>query len=285
MIKVSIIGSGQIGFDLLYKLIKLNFVRIVALVGRRPCSKPIPENIFYSPNSLNYFKDNPRCCDVVFDCTDAYCATENAKIFSEQNIIVIDMTPSKIGKLYIPYISSAVGDNFNMVTCGGQVSLPLINYINEKSLEAIEYVEVISQISAESAGMATRINIDKYIETTESAIRELIGIKNCKVILNVNPSKYTIMETTIYVKTPICDLNNFPDFIHLIKTYIPNYEIKSPPIWLNENLLMIHVKVVGSGDYISKYAGNLDVINCAAIQLLTTITNNSHNVYNKILDI
>jgi len=283
MLKVAIIGSGQIGIDLLYKIKRLDFVKLVALVGRRV--RAAHEGIFYSPDSINYFRTNKNCCDVVFDCTDAYSAIENEKVFREQGITVIDMTPSKIGKLYVPYISSALGTNFNMVTCGGQVSLPFINYINTKSKQNIEYIEVVSQISAESAGMATRINIDKYIETTEGAIRELFNIENCKVILTINPSEFTVMETTIYIKTPRCELTDFGDFVKIVRTYISNYEIKSVPTWLNETLLMVHIKILGTGDYISKYAGNLDVINCAAIQLLKTITNNTHNMYNKILDI
>jgi acetaldehyde dehydrogenase (acetylating) len=285
MINISIIGSGQIGFDLLYKLIKLEFVKIVALVGRRPCQRQLPNGIFYSQDSLNFFKNNKKCCDVVFDCTDAYSAVENEKVFREQGIIIIDMTPSNIGKMYIPYVSSHIGSNFNMVTCGGQVSLPLLNYIKQNCESEIKYIEVISQISAESAGMATRINIDKYIETTESAIKNLIGISNCKVILNVNPSEYTVMETTIYIKTDKCEIKDLSEFIKVIKTYIPNYEIHSPPVWFASDLLMVHVKIIGSGDYISKYSGNLDVINCAAIQLLKIITNNTNNMYNNILDI
>ena len=120
MLKVCILGTGQIGFDLLQKIMKLKFVEIVAFVGRRECTKTLPDKIFYSDKSIEYFISNPKICDVVFDCTDAYSASINSKVFLEQGIIVIDLTPSNIGEFYIPNINASVGLNVNMVTCGGQ---------------------------------------------------------------------------------------------------------------------------------------------------------------------
>jgi acetaldehyde dehydrogenase len=191
--KISIIGTGQIGTDLLYKMLKIDYIKVVAFVGRRKLElKKIPDSVFYSEDSIDFFISNPKCCDVVFDCTDAYSATLNYKVFHEQNIKVIDLTPSKIGKPYIPYITAINSPNINMVTCGGQTSIPLLKYFNEKL--NIEYVEIITQISSDSAGIATRINIDKYIETTESAIIELVGIQKCKVILNINPSIHRVLD-------------------------------------------------------------------------------------------
>ncbi len=148
MIKIAIIGTGQIGFDLLHKILKLDFVEVVAFVGRRECSKKIPNNIKYSDKSINYFISNPNCCDVVFDCTDAYSAIINSKIFSEQGIKVIDLTPSNVGSFYIPNIKylHLESSNINMVTCGGQASIPLLNYINNK-LKNITYAEVVTQIN------------------------------------------------------------------------------------------------------------------------------------------
>ena len=138
-----------------------------------------------------------------------------------------------------------------MVTCGGQASIPLLNYIKNKLNNDILYAEIVTQINSESAGMATRINIDKYIETTENAIYQLIKIPKCKVILNVNPNINTTMQTTIFIKTK-------------------NDTIK-PPLFLNNKLLMFHITITSSGHYLSKYAGNLDIINCAAVHALKHI--------------
>jgi len=274
--KISIIGTGQIGYDLLCKIIKLDFVEIVAFVGRRKCSKILPNGINYSDKSIEYFLLNPKCCDVVFDCTDAYSAVVNWKIFEEQGIKVIDLTPSNIGNFYIPNISSPPDLNINMVTCGGQVSIPLIKYISTK-LNNITYAEIVTQINSESAGMATRINIDKYIETTENAIYQFINLLKCKVILNINPNIYSTMQTTIFIKTPnYNDFEDFEEFVKTIQEYIKDYHV-SKPIWLSPNVLMIHVNIKGSGDYISKYSGNLDIINCAAVHALKNIYSNNNN--------
>lgn len=268
MIKVSIIGTGQIGFDLLYKLLKIDYVEFIAFVGKRACTKQLPNNVVYSDKSIEYFIMNPNCCDVVFDCTDAYSAVTNYNIFLKQNITVIDLTPSNIGEFYIPNMNITIGKNINMITCGGQVSIPLINYLY-KNCSEISYIEVVTQIASNSAGMATRINIDKYIETTENAICKFVNIPKCKVILNINPCNNKTMQTTIYVKTTEYNDTNFNEFIESMK-YIPNYII-SDPIWTSQNVLMLNVNIIGSEDYISKYFGNLDIINCSAIHALKTI--------------
>ena len=284
MIKVSIIGTGQIGFDLLHKLIKLDFVEVVAFVGRRDSTKKIPNNIYYSDKSIEYFIENPKCCEVVFDCTDAYSAVVNNKVFVEQGIKVIDLTPSDIGEQYIPNLSSVKSNNINMVTCGGQVCLPLLKYLQGKvTLNtncSITYIEVVTQVNTESAGMATRVNIDKYIETTETAIYKFINVLKCKVILNVNPNIYSNMKTTIYLKINSTenivqeqfDFSDLDNYILSINDYIPNYSVVEP-VWLTMDTLMIHVKVIGSSEIISNYHGNLDIINCASIHALKEIKN------------
>ena len=280
MIKICILGTGQIGYDLLHKIMKLEFVEIVAFVGRRQATKEIPSSIHYSDASIDYFISNPKCCDVVFDCTDAFSAKQNSVIFLEQGIKVIDLTPSRIGQFYVPFLSSLSHPNINMITCGGQVSIPFLRYINEK-FARFEYVEVVTQINSESAGMATRINIDKYIETTEEAIRQFVRAESCKVILNINPSANTTMQTTIYIKLPVLGngadaetketFDDFPHFLEKMQTYIKNYNAPQKPTWLSPNIIMGHVKIKGSGDYLSDYAGNLDIINCAAVNALKTI--------------
>ena len=275
-LKVSIIGTGQIGFDLLCKLIKLDYIKIIAFVGRnKKCTKILPSDIFYSNKSLEYFILNPKCCDIVFDCTDSYSANINSKIFLEQGIKVIDLTPSNIGDIYIPNICTPCSQNINMITCGGQVSIPILKYLHEKCKE-ITYAEIVSQISSESAGMATRINIDKYIETTEKSVCTLIPIKKCKVILNIKPSVEATMQTTIFLKTNNnnCNFDDIGEFLTTIKKYIPNYNITIPPTFKSKNILMVHIDIIGSGDYISKYFGNLDIINCVAIHAVKNIYKN-----------
>ena len=270
--RVCIIGTGQIGYDLLLKLLKYNEIQVIAFVGRRPSTKQLPNNVIYSDKSISYFIKNPNCCDMVFDCTDAFSAIENYKVFSEQKIRVIDLTPSKIGQYYVPYISLPSHTNLNMITCGAQSCIPILKYLSLYCTNIL-YTEVVSQIAANSAGMATRINIDNYIETTQDAIGKLTGLTNNKVILNLNPGKNISMKTTIFMKTDSIDLSGFNDAIEKIKTYIPNYSI-TIPVWKSPNILMTQISILGSSDTISEYHGNLDIINCVAVNACLAIARN-----------
>jgi acetaldehyde dehydrogenase len=278
--KVSIIGTGQIGKDLLYKLKKLSFIKVVAFVGKRKIKKEefsetfFLDDIIFSEKSIDFFISNPKCCDIVFDCTDAYSAVINSKIFKEQQINVIDLTPSNLGNIYIPNITLVNKEHLNMVTCGAQASLPVMCYL-KNIFENIEYFEVVTQISSESAGIATRNNVDKYIETTENAISKLTGV-NSKVILNLNPSNSSIMKTTIYVVTQnendFCNFDNFDNFVKSVQKYVPKYNVESP-VKISSKLYMVHINIIGTGDFISQNYGNLDIINCAAIYALKELCN------------
>ena len=269
--KVCIIGTGNIGTDLLLKILKIKDVELVAFVGRRASTKPLPPGVNYQDNGIDYFIENPKCCDLVFDCTDAFTSATNSSIFQHQGIRVIDMTPSKIGQICVPNINCCCLSNVknvNMITCGGQVSVPMLNYL--ASFGHISYAEVVTQISSQSAGMATRINVDKYIETTENAITSLVNIPKCKVILTVNPAKI-VMQTTIFVKTDATEFTGFEEFLAGVRTYIPNYNVAVPPVFVSPGIAMTSVKITSSGDYFSEYAGNLDVINCAAVEIMNKI--------------
>ena len=271
--RVCIIGTGQIGYDLLLKLMKHTEIQIIAFIGRRPTTKQIPINVMYSDKSISYFIENPNCCDLVFDCTDALSAIENYKVFSQQSIQVIDLTPSKIGDYYVPYISRPNNINLNLVTCGAQSCIPVLKYLSSHCTN-ITYAEVVTQIASLSAGMGTRINIDNYIETTQDAIGKLTGLTNNKVILNINPGKNISMKTTIFLKTDSIDLSGFNEAIDKIKTYIPNYIITTP-VWKSPNVLMTQINIIGTSATISEYHGNLDVINCAAVNACLDIAHNA----------
>lgn len=277
-IKIAILGTGNIGTDLLLKCIKNEQIEVVAFVGRRYDSETIKiaksKNIFVSSDGIKYFIDNPKCCDLVYDCTNAEDAKFHWSIFKEQNIKVIDLTPAKIGEMCVPGINDDLiftENNINMITCGGQASIPLLHLIS-KNCKGLEYIEIISQIAAKSAGMATRINIDDYINTTKNAITKFTGCLNNKVILNLNPAEPCVdMQTTMFIKTEEINWTNLTEKIFQkideLKKYIPHYELMLLPT-LNENgILVLSVKVKGCGDYLPPYAGNLDIINCAAIKI------------------
>ena len=168
------------------------------------------------------------------------------------------------------------------------MATPLLNYITSRTV--VNYAEVVTQISSESAGLATRINIDKYIETTEKAILNLTTVQKCKVILNVNPHPETFMQTTILMRAGHGDFSNFATFLEQMRTYVPKYEVVRAPTYV-DGILIVSVKVIGSGDYLSVHAGNLDIINCAAIEItkkiarLASETITRVNSYETVLDI
>ena len=276
-IKAAIIGTGNIGTDLLIKSTRSDIIEPVVFVGRRESSDGIQKakslGIKTSVEGIDFFLNNPNYCDLVFDCTDAYSAIENYKVFSSQKIKTIDLTPAKIGELCVPLINDDLiitNDNVNMITCGGQASIPLLHLVS-KHCDSLEYIEIVSQISSKSAGMATRINIDEYINTTEKAIVKFTKTKKCKVILNLNPAEPCVdMQTTMFLKFQNIDFEDLVEEIYKkikeLKTYIPHYELVLPPV-INDDTLVLSIKVKGSGDYLPEYSGNLDIINCAAIEV------------------
>ena len=278
-IKVGIIGTGNIGTDLLIKCNKSRIVEPVIFVGRRKESNGIDIanrlGINTSIDGIDFFKNNKNYCDVVFDCTDAFSAKVNNEVFKEQGIKVIDLTPAKLGEMCIPLINDELiitDNNINMITCGGQSSIPILHLIS-KYCEELEYIEVVSQISSKSAGLATRINIDEYIHTTEDAIKKFTRVKSCKVILNLNPAEPCVdMQTTMFLKHKEVNLRDLlgqlNNKIKEINTYVPNYELTSLPSINDNNILILSIKVKGSGDYLPPYAGNLDIINCAALKII-----------------
>jgi acetaldehyde dehydrogenase len=281
MIKAGIIGTGNIGTDLLLKILKTDFIQPVIFAGRRLDSDGIKiaqsKGIPVTDQGIQYFIDNPNYCDVVYDCTSAEDAKRHALIFAEQGIKVVDLTPAKVGPLCVPSINPEVmieAGNVNMITCGGQASMPMLNLIS-KYCDKLDYIEVVSQIASKSAGMATRINIDSYVHTTEMAIRKFTKCDNCKVILNLNPAEPCVdMQTTMFLKFQNINFEPLVEEIYKkikeLKQYIPYYELVLPPV-INDDVLVLSIKVKGTGDYLPEYAGNLDIINCAAIEVTKKI--------------
>jgi acetaldehyde dehydrogenase len=290
-IKAAILGTGNIGTDLLLKILKTNFIELVIFSGRRLDSNGMEiaklKNIPVTDLGIDFFIKNPMCCDLVYDCTNAIDAKKHSIIFKNQKIKVIDLTPAKIGPMCVPSINGDLiisEENINMITCGGQSSIPLLHIISKHS-NGLEYIEVVSQISSKSAGMSTRINIDDYIYTTQKAITQFTNCLNTKVILNLNPAEPCVdMQTTMFIKTKNINLNGLTEKItekiEELKKFIPNYELILPPKEEN-GILILGVKVKGVGDYLPSYAGNLDIINCAAIKVTEELLKNETYLTNR----
>lgn len=276
-LKVAILGTGNIGTDLLIKIMKSDYIECSVFVGRnllsKGMSKAINLGVRVSDQSIEFLKKNPDLFELVFDATTASEHIKHAKIFNELNKIAIDLTPAKVGILSVPSVNlseALQATNINTITCGGQASIPLA-YVLGKVHPNIEYIEVISAIASKSAGPGTRANLDEYIETTETGIKQFSKCKKTKVMLILNPAIPCIdMQTTIQatIKNPNMDLITFEitKMVANIQKYVPGYRLVVPPTYENGRLIMT-VKVKGLGDYLPSYAGNLDIINCAAISI------------------
>jgi acetaldehyde dehydrogenase len=274
-IKIAILGSGNIGTDLLVKTLRSPFLECSAFIGRnlssKGMSKALSLGVKVSDQGIDAILRDPECCDIVFDATSALSHQHHANVLRDLRKIVIDLTPARIGRFCIPAINlheSAAYDNINMVTCGGQASIPLA-YAISRAFPRVDYFEVVSTIASKSAGPATRLNIDEYVDTTERALMQFSNCSKVKAILNLNPAEPCIdMQTTIYAKVQDPDLaileKHISDMVAKIRTYVPSYRLVVPPTYENGRILM-SVKVKGLGDYLPSYAGNLDIINCAAI--------------------
>jgi len=284
--RVAIIGSGNIGTDLLIKIHRSKYLECVLFVGRNLSSpgmtKAINLGIKVSDESIDGIVKHSSEIDIVFDATSAKDAKYHWEVLDKLGKVVIDMTPAKLGALCIPAVNLdeiTNERNINMITCGGQASIP-IAYAIGKSQKNLQYIEVVSSIASRSAGPATRLNLDEYVYTTEQGIKLFSKVDKAKAILNLNPAEPCIdMQTTIFAKVDNPNMGalekEIKNIVARIQTYVPGYSLLVPPIYENGRIVVM-VKAQGLGDYLPKYAGNLDIINCAAI----AVAENFSKVYN-----
>ena len=274
-LKVAILGSGNIGTDLLVKTMRSPYLECSLFIGRQMGSAGMRKanelGVKISDQGIKAIQDDPGCCDIVFDATSALAHVKHWPILSALGKFVIDMTPSKIGDMCVPSINIEEGSkarNINMITCGGQASVPIV-YAIAAVHKDIDYVEVVSHIASRSAGPATRINMDEYIDTTEAAVMKFSGAKRAKVILTLNPADPCVfMQTSIMAQLPSQDLPaikaSIATMVAKVQEYVPGYQLLVGPL-IENGRVIVTVRVSGMGDYLPKYAGNLDIINCAAI--------------------
>lgn len=274
-IRAAIIGTGNIGSDLLIKINRSKFLECSLFTGQNPHSPNIKRakgiGITTSSKSIQAIIDNPQCCDIVFDATSASAHIYHAPILKKLGKFTIDLTPSKIGTMCVPLInlkSCLKAHDVNMISCGGQAVTPLAKVIMDTHPQT-QYIELVSSIASKSAGLATRDNIDEYTQTTSEGIRSLSKVPHAKAIIILNPAQPPIMmHNTLFAQI---DRPNLPllsqrikQVVSQIQTYVPGYQLVLGPV-LENGRITIMTKVIGLGDFLPIYAGNLDIINCAAI--------------------
>lgn len=272
-VKVAIIGPGNIGSDLMYKVMRSDVLQMDYMVGIVESEGIRRARDLGFRTTTNGIEDILREEEIkiVFDATGAKAHMVHAPLLKDAGKIAIDMTPAAVGPYVVPCVNLdklSDADNFNMVTCGGQATVPIAYAIDEAADSS--YTEIISCISSKSAGPGTRANIDEFTETTSKALEVVGGADKGKAIIILNPADPPLMMTnTVHsiVKNPDEDKihASVNHIVKKIQKYVPGYKLRTPPI-VDGNKVTVIVEVEGAGDFLPKYSGNLDIINAAAVE-------------------
>lgn len=276
-IKAAILGTGNIGTDLLYKLERSEVIEVVAMIGIDSQSEGLKRAAekgyaTYS-NGIEAIITNPNLAAIVFDATSAKAHVRHAKVLKELGILAIDLTPAARGPFFCPAVGTTENlldlHKVNMITCGGQATIPIVYAVNQ--VADVLYGEIVATISSLSAGPGTRENIDEFTITTRRGIEEVGGANTGKALIILNPADPPIlMRDTIY-----CEVKNMKEeairdsiytMVEKVKAYVPGYRLRQEPLF-DGNRVTIFIEVEGAGDYFPPYAGNLDIMTAAATRV------------------
>ncbi|MGD7051595.1 acetaldehyde dehydrogenase (acetylating) [Sutcliffiella horikoshii] len=277
-VKVAIIGSGNIGTDLMLKLHRSKSLELTAMIGIDPHSDGLRRAKAYGHtiimNGVDGFLEKLDLADILFDATSAKAHYRHAKALSKTGKHLIDLTPAAIGPFVVPTVNLLEHINkpvVNMVTCGGQATIPIIHAVSQVC--EVEYAEIVATIASKSAGPGTRMNIDEFTTTTARAMEEIGGAKKGKAIIILNPAEPPIlMRDTVY-----CQVQNLKGKeeqisdaiarrVREIQEYVPGYRLRTEPIFDGDKV-SIFIEVKGAGDYLPDYSGNLDIMTAAAVKV------------------
>lgn len=288
-IRAAILGSGNIGTDLMYKLKRSKTLCPVIMAGIVPESEGLArarhEGVAITTEGIDGLLKQADSFDIAFDATTARAHKVHAPLLRAANKIVIDLTPAAIGPYVVPTVNleEHVGaDNLNMVSCGGQATVPLVNAL--KQVAPVEYAEIVATIASKSAGPGTRQNIDEFTETTARGL-EIIGRANHgKAIIVLNPAEPPIlMRNTVHGLMEDADsdaiLKSLEAMVARIQQYVPGYRLRAKPLIQDhgdKKKVTLFIEVEGAGDFLPKYAGNLDIMTAAAVKVGEEIARHLH---------
>lgn len=281
-VKVAIVGSGNIGSDLMYKLLRQpGHMELVLLAGIDPDSEGLARarrlGLRTSVEGIQAMLADPEI-KIVFDATSARTHLRHARALDRVQKIAIDLTPAACGPYVVPPVN--LKDhldkmNVNMVTCGGQATVPLVYALNRAA--PLLYAEMVSTVASLSAGPGTRQNIDEFTETTARALEVIGGAKQGKAIIILNPADPPIMMRNTIYAIPEDEFDEtaavaaVEQMVAEVQTYVPGYHLKNPPVvetrttpWGRRPVLTMLLEVEGAGDYLPRHAGNLDIMTASA---------------------
>lgn len=273
-IKAGIIGPGNIGTDLMYKVLRSEYLEMGMMAGvvesegiKRAASMGVRTSVEGAAAIVR--EPDIR---IVFEATSAAAHLKNAPLLREAGKIAIDLTPAAVGPYCVPCVNLSElsrEPNINMVTCGGQATIPIVYAVSR--VAGAEYAEIVACISSKSAGPGTRANVDEFTETTAAAIESVGGADRGKAIIVLNPADPPLMMTnTVIVRVkdksaaPGSIIESVNGMTSEIQRYVPGYRLRVPPLIEGDKVTVI-IEVQGQGDFLPPYSGNLDIINSAAV--------------------
>jgi acetaldehyde dehydrogenase (acetylating) len=281
-IRAAILGSGNIGTDLMYKLKRSKLAPTVMagiIADSEGLARARQQGLTTTAAGIEGLLSHRVSFDIVFDATTARAHKTHAPLLKEAKKIAIDLTPAAVGPYIVPLVNldAHLGEpNVNLVSCGGQATVPLVSALNE--VAAVTYAEIVATIASKSAGPGTRQNIDEFTETTARGLEKIGGAARGKAIIVLNPAEPPIlMRNTIYGIMEAGDgekiERSIEAMLQRIKKYVAGYRLRAKPLiedLPNDNdkkKVTLFVEVEGAGDYLPKYAGNLDIMTSAAVKV------------------
>jgi acetaldehyde/propanal dehydrogenase len=277
-IKCALIGSGNIGTDLIFKIRRSEVLEPVWMAGIDPASEGLARaremGLKTTADGVDGLLPHVKAdgVEIAFDATSAYVHAENSRKLNELGVMMIDLTPAAIGPLCVPPVNllqhtKKLEMNVNMISCAGQATIPIVYAVSR--IQSVEYAEIVASLASKSVGPGTRANLDEFTYTTSNAICAVGGARQGKALAIVNPAEPPlIMRNTIYCLTDEApDAKRIGDsvreMIGEVQKYVPGYRLVNGPIFDGKRVA-VFLEVAGLGDYLPKYAGNLDIMTAAA---------------------
>ncbi|RHW39377.1 acetaldehyde dehydrogenase (acetylating) [Lysinibacillus yapensis] len=275
--KVGIIGSGNIGTDLMYKIERSEHLQMSVMVGIDPESdglkRAADRGYTAIANGIDGLMEQLDLVDIVFDATSAYAHKKHSDLLTAAGKKVIDLTPAAIGPFTVPPVNLTEHfdkNNLNMVTCGGQATIPMVKAISR--VVEVEYAEIVATVASLSAGPGTRANIDEFTRTTAKAIEVVGGAQKGKAIIILNPAEPPIiMRDTVHALVAEEGkeeeiIVSVDEMVNEVQQYVPGYRLRGIPQF-DGRKVSIFLEVEGAGDYFPPYSGNLDIMTAAAAKV------------------